>query len=76
MHIDREIARDVIREVFGTDDEGALIDAALDRRLRGHVEKLRNPDERRKIMAYLVRQGFAASEAHAAIRRKTANPDD
>jgi len=75
MHIDRDTAKDVVRDVFGDDDEAALIDVALDRRLRGRVEKLRNPDERRKILAYLVRQGFSASDAQSAIRRKTANPD-
>ena len=75
MKIDRETAKDVIRELFGEDEDGAFIDVALDRRLRGRVEKLSNPDERQKIVAYLVRQGFSASDALGAIRRKTANPD-
>jgi SOS response regulatory protein OraA/RecX len=75
MQIDRDTARDVVRDLFGDDDHAALIDVALDRRLRGRVEKLSNPDERRKIIAYLVRQGFSPRDALSAIRRKTANPD-
>lgn len=69
MHIDRDLAREIVREQFGDEDEVALIDKALDRRLRGKTERLKNPKERQKLMAYLVRQGFSASAASAAIGR-------
>lgn len=69
MRIDRDLAKDVIRDVFGEEDEAALIDKALDRRLRGNTERLREPNERQKLLAYLVRQGFSSSAASAAIRR-------
>lgn len=69
MHIDRDLARDVVRELFGEEDEEALIDNALDRRLRGKTDHLKDPKERQKLIAYLVRQGFSASAASAAIRR-------
>ena len=71
MHIDRELARDIVRELFGEEDEDALIDKALDRRLRGKTERLKDPKERQKLIAYLVRQGFSASAASAAIRNKS-----
>ena len=70
MHIDRELARDIVRELFG-EDEDALIDKALERRLRGKTDRLKDPKERQKLIAYLVRQGFSASAASAAIRNKS-----
>ena len=71
MHIDRDLAREIVREEFGEEEESALIDNALQRRLRGKPERLRDPKERQKLMAYLVRQGFSASAASAAIRHKS-----
>jgi len=68
MHIDRDLARDVVRELFSEEDEEALLGRTLELRLRGSRERLRDPRERRKILAYLVRQGFSASAASAAIR--------
>ena len=71
MKIDRELAKDIVRELFSEEDEEALIERTLDIRLRGNPERLKDPRERRKILAYLVRQGFSASAASAAIRRKS-----
>jgi regulatory protein len=71
MHIDRDLAKEVVRELFGEEDEDALIERTLETRLRGNPERLKDPRERRKILAYLVRQGFSASVASAAIRNKS-----
>ena len=71
MQIDRDLAREIVREQFGDDDEEQLLDTALDRRLRGKPERLKDPNERRKILAYLVRQGFSVGAATAAIRSKS-----
>ena len=71
MGIDRELAREIVRQQFGEEDESALIDTALERKLRGKSERLHDPKERQKLMAYLVRQGFSASAASAAIRNKS-----
>ena len=70
IHIDRDLAREIIRDLFGDEDEAQLLEAALDRRLRGKPERLNDPGERRKILAYLVRQGFSASAASSALRKK------
>ncbi len=70
MQVDRDLAKEVVRDVFGEHDEDDLLETALDKRLRGKPELLNNPHERRKVIAYLVRQGFSASAASAAIRRK------
>jgi regulatory protein len=71
MGIDRDLARDIVRELFGEEDEEALLAKTLEIRLRGNPERLTDPRERRRILAYLVRQGFSASAASAAIRAKT-----
>ena len=70
MRIDRELAKDVVRELFGEEHEDDLLDRALERRLRGNTDRLSDPRERQKMAAYLVRQGFSASAASAAIRNK------
>jgi regulatory protein len=71
MQIDRDLAKEVVRELFREEDEDALLDKTLEIRLRGNPERLKDPRERRKILAYLVRQGFSASAASAAIRNKS-----
>ena len=67
--IDRDLAKDVVGELFGETDDETLLGAVLERRLRGKLERLRDPAERRKLLAYLIRQGFSASAA-ASIMRK------
>jgi len=71
MRIDRELAKDVVRELFGEEPEEALLEQTLEIRLRGNPERLKDPRERRKILAYLVRQGFSASAASAIIRNRS-----
>jgi regulatory protein len=71
MQIDRDLAKDIVRELFGEEGEEALLEKTLEIRLRGNPERLTDPRERRRILAYLVRQGFSVSAASAAIRQKT-----
>lgn len=70
MQIEGELVREVVREVFGEIDEQELLERTLDRRLRGKPERLADPRERRKLLAYLVRQGFSASAASGLMRKK------
>ncbi len=69
IHIDRDLAREIIRDLFGDEDEAQLLEVALDRRLRGKPERLNDPGERRKILAYLVRQGFSPAQHRAPSER-------
>lgn len=69
MQIDRDLAKEVVRDLFGETDEEELLARALERRLRGKPERLKDPRERRSILAYLVRQGFSASAASALMRK-------
>jgi regulatory protein len=71
MHIDRDMAKEVVRDLFGETDEEELLEAALDRRLRGKPERLKDPAERRKVLSYLVRQGFSASAASGVMRKRS-----
>ena len=70
MRIDRDLAKEIVNELFGEEDEASLLEKTLDIRLRGNPERLSDPRERRKILAYLVRQGFSASAASTVIRNK------
>lgn len=74
MRIDRDLVRDVVRDVFGETDELNLLERVLDRRLRGKPERLADPRERRKLLAYLVRQGFSASAASGLMRKRSQEP--
>ena len=71
MRIDRDLARAVVEELFGETGETELIEQTLDKRLRGSAARLREPHERRKLVAYLVRQGFSASAAARLIRKRS-----
>jgi regulatory protein len=71
MRIDRDIARDVVGDLFSDSDEEGLLEQALDRRLRGNDAKLTDPRERQKLFAYLVRQGFSATAASSLIRKRS-----
>lgn len=64
-----DIAEEAVSDVFGEVDEGALLDRALDRRLRGSVS-LSDPAARRRVMAALVRQGFPADAVMRAVRAR------
>jgi SOS response regulatory protein OraA/RecX len=71
MQIHRDLAKEVVRDLFGDGDEQQLLEQALERRLRGKPERLKDPRERRKVHAYLVRQGFSSSAAAVLLRRKS-----
>jgi regulatory protein len=72
MKIDRDLAKEVVAELFGGDDgEQDLLEQTLDRRLRGNHARLHDPNERRKLLGYLVRQGFSASAASGLIRKRS-----
>jgi regulatory protein len=70
MQIDRDLVREIVRDVFGDGDEEDLLETTLDRRLRGKPERVQDPAERRKMVAFLVRQGFSPSAASSALRKR------
>ena len=66
--IDRGTAAAAVDEVFGEVDAAALLDAALQRRLRGRTE-LADRKEKARLFRYLVGQGFEADRVMDALRR-------
>jgi regulatory protein len=70
LGIARDVARDAVAEVFGELDEDALLEHALERRLRAGMS-LSDPAIARRIHRYLLGQGFDPSAVTTLLRRKT-----
>lgn len=71
LGIARDIAREAVSEVFGDIDEPALLERALDRKLR-HGDDLADRKTVDRVYRYLIAQGFEPSRIRAIIseRRK------
>jgi regulatory protein len=65
--VDDARAREAVEAAFAELDEAALIERAIDRRLRGPID-----DERqlRRLHQYLVRLGFSPADALSALMRR------
>ena len=71
--IDRTVARRAIDETFGQLEPGTLIEAALDKRLRGR-KKVEDQAEYARLYRYLAGQGFDSDEIRRVLdarRRRT-----
>lgn len=71
MRIDGDLVKEVVRDVFGETDEQELMQRTLEKRLRGKPERLADARERRKLLDYLVREGFSASAASGLMRKRS-----
>lgn len=69
LGVDRAIAKQAVLEVLGEEDETAMIERAISRRLRGGT--IRDSAGFRKLYQYLVRQGFTASKVMAALKKRS-----
>ena len=56
--IDADVADDAVREVFEDVDEDALLERALDRRLRGRTPRELDQNQRARVVRALMAQGF------------------
>lgn len=78
MGIARDIAAEAIAETFADTDERALIDKAIQKKLRGSgagpPRKL-SLQERARLYQFLMRQGFTPAGISAALRRIGAAPE-
>jgi regulatory protein len=70
--IARDIARDAVNEVFAELDEAALLNQALDKRLRRGVT-LRNPATAGRVYRYLIAQGFEPDRVSAVLQSRIKN---
>ncbi len=66
LGIDGEVAESAVNEVFEEVDEGALLDRAFERRLRGQAPKDLDDKARARIVRGLAAQGFSID---AILRR-------
>ncbi len=64
--IDKSTAKRAIDEVFASIDDGALIEAALNKRLRGR-ETIEDDKEFQRLYRYLAGQGFEAEQIMKAL---------
>jgi regulatory protein len=68
MGIARHIVAEAVDDVFGDLDERAMIDRAVQKKLRGG-RKPSTVQERARIYQFLMRQGFTPAAVSAALRR-------
>jgi regulatory protein len=75
--IDKSTAKRAIDEVFESIDDGALVEAALNKRLRGRKEIV-DDREFQRLYRYLVGQGFESDKIMQALtaRRRKGRDDD
>jgi len=69
LGINRDIAREAVAEVFAEFDENALLEQALDRRLR-HGLSLSDAAVFRRVHRYLLGQGFDPGRVTELLRRR------
>ena len=72
LGIDSEVALSALNEVFEEVDEGALLDRAFDRRLRGQAAVDLDEKGRARMVRGLAGQGF---EIGAILKRFKGSPD-
>ena len=68
MGIARDVIAEAVAEVFGDLDERAMIDRAIQKKLRGG-RKPSTVQERARLYQFLMRQGFTPAAVSAAMRR-------
>jgi len=69
LGINRDIAREAVADVFAEFDENALLEQALDRRLR-HGLSLSDAAVFRRVHRYLLGQGFDPGRVTELLRRR------
>ena len=75
MGIARDVIGAAVSEVFADTDERALIDRAVQKKLRGG-RKPTTMQERARLYQFLMRQGFTPAAVSAALRRMGAAATD
>jgi regulatory protein len=74
MGIDRDVAAAAVAEVFGDIDERAMIQRAIQKKLRGG-RRPATMQERARLYQFLMRQGFTPGAVSAALRGIGAAPE-
>ena len=69
-------AKEAVDDVFAEVDEIALLDRAIDRRLRGADAATLDRQGRARVVRSLVGQGFDASAVYSRLRNRAAKSDE
>jgi regulatory protein len=75
LGVSSEVAAAAVTEVFDDVDEAALLDRALDKRLRGSTPGSLDAKGKAKLVRQLIAQGFEPAAIFARLRRKGADLD-
>ena len=76
LGVDADVAASAVHEIFAEVDERALIDRAIDKRLRGASPATLDRAGKARLVRQLVAQGFDASSVLARLDRRRADLDE
>ena len=76
LGISAATAKAAVDEVFGEIDEGALLEHAIERRLKGANPRSLDRTAIARIVRSLVGQGFAPGQVYARLRKKGTEPGE
>jgi regulatory protein len=76
LGIDPDLARLAVDEAFDGIDEQMLLDAAIERRLRGADARTLDTQGKARLVRHLVARGFDSSQVFARLRKKGADTDE
>ncbi len=76
LGVSSELALAAVNEVFSDLDEAALLDRAIDKRLRGASIGALDTRGKARLVRQLIGQGFEPAAVFARLRRKGAEPDE
>jgi regulatory protein len=76
LGVSSEVAATAVSEVFGELNEAALLDRAIERRLKGTPVVSLDARGRARLIRQLITQGFEPAVVFARLRRKGGDPDE
>ena len=76
LGVSPDVAAEAVNEVFGDVDEASLLDAAIERRLRGTAIAALDQHGKARLVRHLVARGFDPSAVFARLRRKGVESDE
>lgn len=76
LGISEEIARVAVDDAFSECDETALLDRAIDRRLRGAAIRSLDAKARARLVRGVLAQGFDLAQVLARLRTRGADTDE
>jgi regulatory protein len=76
LGVSAEVARTAVDDLFGEVDESAILDRALDKRLRGASAGDLDVKARARLVRQLIAQGFEPAQVLARLRRRGVEVDE